>query len=306
MTTPDSAVPSALMRAGRAKRALESLHGDLVLVLSRATTTSQRRVVEFACRAYTATRSSWGYAVTFRPVHNPPVTLAEARRGMALSSEYTSAIPDGLRTDVECLWNYHDLQHQLSTCDVGVGLGSHDLGVADHVVDLYRAGWFPLIAFTGANAPTTIGRFPRGEAVHYREHAVDRGVADSAIVVEPDATNTSENIAFTRRLLERQGKHVTSLLLVSRPYQQRRAHATATKVWPEVNIVCSAQRPSLDAYVRSIGDAERVIAMLVGDTQRITVYADRGFAIPQHVPENVRRSYNRLVEAGYTARLVND
>ncbi|SFE69085.1 DUF218 domain-containing protein [Actinopolyspora alba] len=213
-------------------------------------------------------------------------------------------IPAEHRDDVTRLWDYHDLHHQPRVCDVGVGLGSHDLGVADHVVELYEQGFFPRIVFTGANAPTTIERFPRGEAVHYREHALSRGVPDSVIEVEPEATNTSENIEFTRQILERKNLDISSLLLVSRPYQQRRAFATAKKVWPEVDIVCSSQQVDLDSYVASIGNSDKVINMLVGDTQRITLYAQRGFAVPQEVPDDVNHAYHRLVEAGYTARLI--
>ncbi|MHA6805349.1 YdcF family protein [Salinifilum ghardaiensis] len=214
------------------------------------------------------------------------------------------AIPEELRADVERLWRYHDLGHEPRPCDAGVGLGSHDPGVADHTAELYAAGMFPLIVFTGANAPTTVARFPRGEAVHYRERALARGVPDSAVLVEPAATNTGENIAFTRDLLAARDHQVASVLLVCRPYQQRRAFATAREVWPEVEVVCSSQRLALDDYVRSVGDAERVVSMLVGDTQRITRYAELGFAAPQEVPAEVDRSYRRLVEAGYTARLL--
>ncbi|GAA2814420.1 YdcF family protein [Saccharopolyspora taberi] len=213
-------------------------------------------------------------------------------------------VPAALRSDVQTLWDYHDLHHRLRECDVGVGLGSHDLGVADRVVDLYEQGYFPRVVFTGANAPTTVERFPRGEAVHYRERALELGMPDSAILVEPRATNTAENIEFTRELLSSRDVLVGSLLLVSRPYQQRRAFATAKKIWPEVDIVCSSQRTALDDYVRSIGDVDRVINMLVGDTQRITVYAERGFSVPQDVPPNVDAAYQRLVAAGYTSRLV--
>jgi hypothetical protein len=55
------------------------------------------------------------------------------------------------------------------------GLGSHDLSVATHAAQLWKQGVFPRIVFTGANAPTTKARFPRGEAVHYREHALELG-----------------------------------------------------------------------------------------------------------------------------------
>ncbi|GAA2346510.1 YdcF family protein [Saccharopolyspora halophila] len=207
---------------------------------------------------------------------------------------------------MEILWDYQDPRHELRPCDVGVGLGSHDLGVADHVADLFHQGYFPGVVFTGANAPTTAERFPRGEAVHYRERALERGVPDSAILVEARATNTGENIELTRELLRAEGVDVSSLLLVSKPYQQRRAYATAKKIWPEIDVVCSARRMPLDDYAYSIGDAARVINMLVGDTQRIWRYARRGFAIPQHVPNEVEAAYHRLVDAGYTARLLPD
>src|SRR5580658_9574999 len=96
----------------------------------------------------------------------------------------TTAVPRGLRADVETLWAYHDMHHELRPVDVCIGLGSHDLGVATYTAELYRCGLFSRIVFTGANALTTIERFPRGEAVHYREHAISLGVPAEAISVE--------------------------------------------------------------------------------------------------------------------------
>lgn len=60
----------------------------------------------------------------------------------------------------------------------------------------------------------------------------------------------------------------------------------------------------LEAYAATIGDTAKVINMLVGDTQRITAYAERGFAAPQHVPGAVLAAYRRLVSAGFTSRLL--
>jgi hypothetical protein len=117
----------------------------------------------------------------------------------------TTAYPAAVRPDVETLWQYNQLHHDIRPTDVGIGLGSHDLGVATHAADLFRSAMFPRIVFTGANAPTTAARFPRGEAVHYREHAIERGVPAEAIILEPRATNTTENIQFTRNVLESRG-----------------------------------------------------------------------------------------------------
>jgi len=213
-------------------------------------------------------------------------------------------LPDAYRADVTTLWDYHDMHHTIRPCDVGIGLGSHDLGVATFTAELYHQGMIPRIVFTGANAPTTVKRFPRGEAVHYREHAIELGVPDEAILVEPRATNTGQNIELTRKLLLDAGIDVRSAILISRPYQQRRAYSTAKKLWPELEIICASRPLPLDEYIESIGDVNRVINMLVGDTQRIMIYPERGFAIALEMPTEVEAAYQRLVDAGFTSRLI--
>lgn len=217
-------------------------------------------------------------------------------------------VPGGLTggqyRDTEVLWEYHQLGHRLRGADVGIGLGSHDLGVAAHTADLFQREMFPLVVFTGANAPTTVDRFPRGEAVHYREHALGLGVPDAAILIETRARNTGENFVFTRELLEQRGTSVTTAVVVCRPYHQRRAWATAKKQWPELDVVCSSVSMPLAEYMASINDPKRVVDMLVGDTQRITLHAERGFAVPQQIPQEVEAAYQRLREAGFTSRIL--
>lgn len=213
-------------------------------------------------------------------------------------------IPADVRDDVEILWGYHRLGHELRHSEVGIGLGSHDIGVAVRCAELYKRCLFSLIVFTGANAPTTIDRFPRGEAVHYRERALLDGVPDEAILVEPRARNTGENVTFSRDLLAAEGIAPKSVLLVSRPYQERRAYATCRKLWPEVEVVCTSQQVDLDTYAAGIGDIPRMINVMVGDTQRVRLHAERGYAIHQVIPDEVQDAYQRLVDAGYTAHLI--
>ncbi|WP_199439646.1 YdcF family protein [Umezawaea beigongshangensis] len=197
------------------------------------------------------------------------------------------------------------MKHQVRPADAAIGLGSHDLGVAVRAVELYEAETVPLLVFTGANAPTTVERFPRGEAVHYREHALEHGVPDEAILVETEATNTAQNFEFTMKLLRDKGLRLESAVLVSRPYQERRAYATCKKMWPELDITCTSHRPPIEEYVAGIGDVDFVISMMVGDTQRMGLFAEYGYAIPQEVPADVQAAYARLVEAGYTSRLIS-
>ncbi|MBV2354854.1 YdcF family protein [Streptomyces sp. J2-1] len=206
--------------------------------------------------------------------------------------------------DTRCLWDYHQMGHDALPCSVAVGLGSHDLGVADTAVDLYRRGMAPLLVFTGATSPTTRERMPRGEAVHYRERSLELGVPSSAVLVEPRARNTGENIRFSRALLEEAGVDVASILLISKPYEERRAYATARTLWPEVEIISASTPMTLEDYIDSIGDARLVIDMLVGALQRLLIYPEQGFMISQHVPDDVLQAYDRLRQRGFTSRLL--
>ncbi|MER7539352.1 YdcF family protein [Streptomyces sp. NPDC005389] len=214
------------------------------------------------------------------------------------------AINDEQIRNAKLVWDYHQMGHDLRPVDVAIGLGSHDLGVAAFSAELYRAGLFPTLVFTGGNSPTTAKVFPRGEAVHFREHALTVGVPDSAILVEPNAGNTGENIELSRELLASAGLTPKSVLLVSKPYMERRSFATARKLWPEVEVLCASEPMEFDDYLKSIGDEKLVIDMLVGDLQRIIEYPKQGFAIEQDVPENVHAAYEDLICSGFTSRLI--
>ena len=107
--------------------------------------------------------------------------------------------------DAQELWDFQLMGHEPRRCSVAIGLGSHDLGVADVTADLYHRGLTPLSVFTGATSRTTRDVMPKGEAEHYRERALELGVPADAILVEPQARNTGENIALSRALLEESG-----------------------------------------------------------------------------------------------------
>jgi uncharacterized SAM-binding protein YcdF (DUF218 family) len=135
--------------------------------------------------------------------------------------------------------------------------------------------------------------------VHYREHALALGVPDAAILVEPRARNTGENVTFSRRVLAGAGIVPESVMVVCKPYAERRSYATVRKLWPQVDVVCASEALGFEEYVKGIGDAELVV-----DVQRIMAYPRLGFAVEQDVPDEVRAAYEVLVRDGFTSRLV--
>ncbi|MEV6983398.1 YdcF family protein [Sphaerisporangium sp. NPDC051017] len=221
-----------------------------------------------------------------------------------MTDQRHAAITDDQRADALTIWDFHQMHHQARPCSAAIGLGSHDLGVAALAAHLFHAGLFPILVFSGANSPTTAARFPRGEAVHFAEHAIGLGVPESAIIVEPRAASTGQNIDYSRQALTEAGIEADSVLLISKPYMERRAYATARKVWPQVEAVCASEPLTFADYLKSIGDDKLVIDMLVGDLQRVIQYPALGFAVAQDVPEKVGAAYRRLLEAGFDSRLL--
>lgn len=202
------------------------------------------------------------------------------------------------------IWEYHQLHHELRPTSVAIGLGSHDIGVPTFAAELYQRRLFPVLVFSGAHSPATADRFPRGEAYAFRDRAIELGVPPAAILVEPKATNTGENIKLSRQVLDDAGVCVDSVMLISMPSMERRAYATCLRVWPEVDVICASQSIDFDTYLHSFGDPHLVIDDLVGDLQRVIEYPRMGFSVPQDVPSDVRAAYEQLVRSGFASRLI--
>ncbi len=208
-------------------------------------------------------------------------------------------------SDAQLVWDFHQLGHDLMPCEAAIALGCNDIGVATYTAELYHRGLFPAVAFTGATSRDTAAVFPRGEAVHFRERALELGVPNSVVLVELAAANTGANIALSREVLAQSGLTPATVLLICMPYMERRAYATCRQLWPEVTPICTSAPLTLVEYVKTIGDAAAVVDMMIGDLQRVMEYPKRGFAIEQDVPLPVFAAYNRLVTAGFSTRLLD-
>ena len=51
-------------------------------------------------------------------------------------------------------------------------------------------------------------------------------------------------------------------------------------------------------------DEQATINMLVGDFQRVKLYADKGYQIPQEIPDLVWQAFYELKDMGYTEQLI--
>lgn len=199
------------------------------------------------------------------------------------------------------------LMHQkLRPADAIFVLGSNDTRVAERAADLYLEGYAPFIIFSGGYGKAV--EFDKPEAEMYAEVAIARGVPTDKILKEDKATNTGENISFTKALLEELDLNFQSFILVQKPYMERRTYATVRKQWPEMDIVVTSPQIPYEQYADStyFAEKDRFINVMVGDLQRIKEYPAKGFQIPQEIPKEVWSAYERLVELGYTKYVIQD
>jgi uncharacterized SAM-binding protein YcdF (DUF218 family) len=158
--------------------------------------------------------------------------------------------------------------------------------------------------FSGNAGAFTRERFARSEAETFAAVALEKGVPAEAILLEPESTNTGENVIFSRRLLEQRGNDPKSLILVQKPYMERRAYATFMNFWPGKRVIASSPPLTFADYPTAELPKDLVINIMVGDLQRISVYPQRGFQIAQDIPPEVWEAFEKLVALGYNSRLI--
>jgi uncharacterized SAM-binding protein YcdF (DUF218 family) len=214
-----------------------------------------------------------------------------------------------IRALAEKLWHYHQMNHQLELADAILVLCSHDKKVAERGAQLLLEGWAPLLIFSGGLGVITKNIWHEPEADQFAEIAIALGVPPEKILIENQSTNTGENVLFTKRLLAQKQIDPASFILVQKPYMERRSFATFRKNWPDKNVLVTSPQVSFAAYLETYVNSELsvndVISIMVGDLQRIKVYADKGFQIPQEIPDDVLSAYEELVRAGYDRHLAD-
>ncbi len=204
----------------------------------------------------------------------------------------------------QIIWDYHHVNHTLSPSDCILALGSHDTRVAERAAQLFLDGWAPLLIFSGGLGRHTEGAWTEPEADKFAAIAIKSGVPKAAILIENKSTNTGENILFTQQLLKEHQLDPNRFIVVQKPYMERRSLATFKKHWPKKSLVVTSPQISFKDYSTNDINLDWVIQIMMGDLQRINLYAEKGFQIPQDIPANIWQAYERLIELGYDQQLV--
>ena len=133
------------------------------------------------------------------------------------------------------------------------------------------------------------------------------GVPEADILLEDQCTNTRENIEFTRRLLQEKGVPHEHILGVHQPFMERRITAALGVYWPELNFSVTSPQVTIPEYLQRAkeqGISENAsVSVIVGDFQRMDLYAKKGFQLPQYIPEEAWEAFRALVAMGFDKQL---
>lgn len=205
------------------------------------------------------------------------------------------------------LWDYLRLNQPLQKADCIVGFGNFNTDIALRAAELYREGWAPKILFTGGLGRNTRGMLPEPEAVRFAKVAMDAGVPRENILLEDRSTNTAENIRFTRALLEEKAMPHSRILGVHQPFMERRITAAMGVYWPEQDFRVTSPQVTIPEYLtraKAQGVSEEAsVSVIVGDFQRMELYAQKGWQLPQPIPDVAWAAFHRLVAMGFDKQL---
>lgn len=198
-----------------------------------------------------------------------------------------------------------DHHKEAGRADILLIPGSHDLRVADHAAKCFLAGRANWLVCSGGYGKITAGRFQQTEAELFAARCLQLGVPADRLLLEKRASNTGENFTLSKELLEEQGIHPATGLIVCKPYMAKRAWATGAKQWPQVSWTVDAAPISFEEHQDTEGGYQQLVELMVGDLQRLWVYAEQGFQVAVPVPGQVKEAWERLVQAGFDRYVID-
>ncbi|MCF3652332.1 YdcF family protein [Synoicihabitans lomoniglobus] len=182
-------------------------------------------------------------------------------------------------------------------CDAIIGFGHFDLRIARHCGHLWQAGAAPRLIFTGGvgAGSADLGQ-PEATAFAATLRAEFPLIPTEALLIEPDSTNTGENVRFTLERARAAGWALDRVVLVATPFRQRRVMRTWQAQGPVGSIALASPPPSdFDQDIARFAEKqENLVAQLPGEIDRLISYANHGWITSETVPAEVLTAAHEL------------
>ena len=230
--------------------------------------------------------------------------------GETLFTIYSRDMNDEVLNSAGIVWDYLQLNSQAGPADCLLVLGSRDERVAEYATQLATTYSYNHILITGGvahhNDLLRTDWQESTEAEHFAAIMRQSGY-NGSLLLETKAINTGQNALYSFELLKMQHISLESIVIVTKPYMERRARATFDAQWPDAEcsfLVTSPTYKNLIAYCTDELTVDETINIMVGDLQRIIEYPRFGYQSPQIVSEPVTKAFMHLKRVGFTKHLI--
>lgn len=204
-------------------------------------------------------------------------------------TKYSNSFTQKVSTESSKVWNYLRLSEAPIKADAIFIVGEPSIAPVTKAIELWEQGYAQIITFVSYGGTYGVMKeWGMSEAEKYHQVLTARGIPQLSIVFESLTTNTLEEAKEAIHFLEKTGHDSRKIILVAIPVHQRRVYATFYKQNPGVKFInCPAEIPF------SSGDSE-MIKRLVGETDRLLEYGERGDLEKQVIPEDISKAVGFL------------
>lgn len=181
-------------------------------------------------------------------------------------------------TNMATIWSeiidYVDPVLDWVQCEYALVFGTRH-GVDPFVADIMRGHRFGEFRKAIVSGGATRGD-DTPEAHILADKLVAAGLPSQDIIIEDRATNTLENVVFSRELLAAQGIKPDTLVLIGKICSIRRYMMTVAKQWPEIETMGKRAVNYFDAGRDDWHRDETFRKRVFGELDRIAVYQEKG------------------------------
>lgn len=167
------------------------------------------------------------------------------------------------------------VKHEPGPVDFAFVLGSPTISSIVPAINLYKNGLTSTLVISG-RGPTSASAC---ESEIYRDFAVANGVPASDIILETRATNTKENFAFSRVIVEERlgWDRIRRVAISGKPFHMRRAQMTARVQWPRnLELLMLPSSAADDPPAETWWQAEHGIKYVLAELRAIGTYGLQG------------------------------
>ncbi|KKS65450.1 MAG: hypothetical protein UV35_C0041G0004 [candidate division WWE3 bacterium GW2011_GWB1_42_6] len=193
--------------------------------------------------------------------------------------------------------NFLRLKQTPQPSDVIIALGNNDDRTAHYAGRLYLDQLAPFLLLTG-----NVGERTRNKTIPEARRYLNIIQSDfpeidaTKIILEDQARNTGDNIRFSCQKLLDLGICPRTILVVTKPFVERRAYESFKHQWPALDrvLVSSPGFPFQDYFLEDGVDLLYLANQLFQEISKLHTYPGQDFISPQSVPSEVDQAYREI------------